>query len=265
MSNPLSICSFLILVTLIFTNCITNHRHRTKEASPNSVGLLQNNVFNKLRWASRECVRESYAQFEKDNIGRDKEGSWVVQDKFAVVQTLLQDLNLATDTKIFDLIGSAPWPMWLNLTDQFDGHQSTSYEFSLFSVPAGQTLQPRRHPAGTIVLFKKMLGKCQMRTLISTREINKLELKDNILIRLAGTTKVRNLYAIVISSNFCDKSGILQQLYDYKTFMLFTLCYRCLRVWRVRSLPCLSWLYFLQGVLMRVLGQIQVSLLNQRS
>ena len=197
MNNLLLICSFFILVTLIFTNCITNKRHRAQDASPTSVELQKINVFNKLRWASRECVRDSYAQFEKDNIGRDKEGSWVVQDKFAIVQTLLQDLNLATDTKIFNLIDSAPWPMWLNFTDQFDGHQSTSYEFSLFSVPAGQTLQPRRHPAGTIVLFKKMLGKCQMRTLISTREINKLELKDNILIRLAGTTKVRNLFTFI--------------------------------------------------------------------
>ena len=82
--------------------------------------------------------------------------------------------------------------MWLNLTDTdpLEGHQSSSYEFSLFSIPAGQMLQPRRHPAGTIVLFKKMLGSCQMRTLISTREINKLELEDNILIRLAGTSKV---------------------------------------------------------------------------
>ena len=114
----------------------------------------------------------------------------MVQDRFAVVQKLLQDMNLVTDTEVFNLIESAPWPIWLNLTDHFEGHQSTSYEFSLFSVPAGQTLQPRRHPAGTIVLFKKMLGKCQMRTLISTREINKLELKDAILIRLAGTTKV---------------------------------------------------------------------------
>ena len=116
-----------------------------------------NDAFDKLRWASRDCVRESYARFAKDNIGRDKEGSWVAQDRFAVVQSLLQDVKLTEGTKLFSMINTAPWPIWLNLTDAFEGHQSTSYEFSLFSVPAGQTLQPRRHPAGdaTLIFMKK--------------------------------------------------------------------------------------------------------------
>lgn len=149
-------------------------------------------LFGNLRLAARECVQESYTQFAKDNIGRDKEGSWVVQSKLAVVLSVMEDLKLRENHDVFKMIADAPWPIWLNITDSFEGRQSTEYEFSLFSIPAGQCLQPRRHPAGTIVLFKKLLGSCQMRTLIGEklREINKLELQESILIRLAGTTKV---------------------------------------------------------------------------
>lgn len=154
--------------------------------------IEQASLFGNLRLAARECVQESYRQFAKDNIGRDKEGSWVVQSKLAVVLNVMEDLKLRENHDVFKMIADAPWPIWLNITDSFEGRQSTEYEFSLFSIPAGQCLQPRRHPAGTIVLFKKLLGSCQMRTLIGEkmREINKLELQDNILIRLAGTTKV---------------------------------------------------------------------------
>lgn len=154
--------------------------------------IEQASLFGNLRLAARECVRESYRQFAKDNIGRDKEGSWVVQSKLAVVLNVMEDLKLRENHDVFKMIADAPWPIWLNITDSFEGRQSTEFEFSLFSIPAGQCLQPRRHPAGTIVLFKKLLGSCQMRTLIGEkmREINKLELQDNVLIRLAGTTKV---------------------------------------------------------------------------
>jgi hypothetical protein len=162
--------------------------------------IEQTSVFGNLRLAARECVQESYTQFAKDNIGRDKEGSWVVQSKLAVVLTVMEDLKLRETHDVFKMISDAPWPIWLNITDSYDGRKSTEYEFSLFSIPAGQCLQPRRHPAGTIVLFKKLLGSCQMRTLIGEkmREINKLELEENILIRLAGTTKVADSYTSVM-------------------------------------------------------------------
>jgi hypothetical protein len=171
----------------------------TSKATIKVSTIEQASVFGSLRLAARECVQESYTQFAKDNIGRDKEGSWVVQSKLAVVLTVMEDLKLRENHDVFKMISDAPWPIWLNITDSFNGRQSTEYEFSLFSIPAGQCLQPRRHPAGTIVLFKKLLGSCQMRTLIGEkmREINKLELEENILIRLAGTTKVTDSFPSV--------------------------------------------------------------------
>ena len=176
------------------SNCVQNSAVSAKDSLKSIAisidGLRHTAPFAKLRRSARDCVEESYAQFARDNIGRDKEGSWVVQSKFALVQNAVEDLKLDETCSMFNVVERAPWPMWLNLTDSFKGCQSTEYEFSLFSIPAGQSLQPRRHPAGTIVLFKKLFGSCQMRTLINVREINKLELEDDVLVRLAGTTKV---------------------------------------------------------------------------
>ena len=184
----------LLMFLLPRSSCVKNSalstRDSLKSSAPNIDSLKSTSPFAKLRRSARDCVEESYAQFARDNIGRDKEGSWVVQSKFALVQDAVVDLKLDEKCDLFKVIERAPWPMWLNLTDSFEGCPSSEYEFSLFSIPAGQSLQPRRHPAGTIVLFKKLFGSCQMRTSINVREINKMELEDDVLVRLAGTTKV---------------------------------------------------------------------------
>ena len=198
------IITVFLIMLVPHSNCVRNSALSVRDSLKSSTTNVGDTnfpaPFAKLRWSARDCVEESYAQFARDNIGRDKEGSWVVQTKFALVQEAVEDLKLDEKSSIFSLIEKAPWPMWLNLTDSFQGSQSTGYEFSLFSIPAGQSLQPRRHPAGTIVLFKKLFGSCQMRTLINVREINKLELQDDVLVRLAGTTKVlqRPLHMILL-------------------------------------------------------------------
>jgi hypothetical protein len=191
MNIPWTALIFFAFSAKITSSTVIGAKLSSKAASRAST-TLEASLFGNLRLAARECVQESYTQFAKDNIGRDKEGSWVVQSKLAVVLSVMEDLKLRENHDVFKMIADAPWPIWLNITDSFEGRQSTEYEFSLFSIPAGQCLQPRRHPAGTIVLFKKLLGSCQMRTLIGEklREINKLELQESILIRLAGTTKV---------------------------------------------------------------------------
>jgi hypothetical protein len=189
------IVAVFLIILVPRSNCVRSPALSVRDSLKSSTISIADSIitapFAKLRWSARDCVEESYAQFARDNIGRDKEGSWVVQSKFALVQDAVEDLKLDEKSSIFSLIEKAPWPMWLNLTDSFQGSQSTEYELSLFSIPAGQSLQPRRHPAGTIVLFKKLYGSCQMRTLINVREINKLELQDDVLVRLAGTTKVQ--------------------------------------------------------------------------
>lgn len=195
------IASIFFILLAKSTSCSIIYSKLSTKATIKTGVIGQTSVFGNLRLAARECVEESYKQFAKDNIGRDKEGSWVVQSKLAVVLDVMEDLKLCENHDIFKMIADVPWPMWLNITDSFGGQQSTEYEFSLFSIPAGQCLQPRRHPAGTIVLFKKLLGSCQMRTLIGEkmREINKLELKESVLIRLAGTTKVAELSIVCIT------------------------------------------------------------------
>jgi hypothetical protein len=135
----------------------------------------------------RDMLSSSYQQFAMDNVGRDKEGSWIIQEKFVAFQRMIEAIDVERNTAIVSTLQRSPWPLWLNCTCADD---APSFEMTVLAAPAGQALEPRLHPAGTILLYKLLYGNGRMRSFIKSREIKKEDLDETLLIRLAGLSRV---------------------------------------------------------------------------
>ena len=154
--------------------------------------FLSPSPLDSLRQVIQSAVLESYIRLESiDEEGRtataarDKDGSWLLRDRFEIVKEQFGMLMIdETDAMVNSLLFSSPWPIWMNFTS------GGAFELSLFCVPPGKTHEPRRHPAGTILVYKRVLGHMRMRSMIGSREIAKDDLSDLVLVRLAGKSIV---------------------------------------------------------------------------
>ena len=169
--------------------------HSSRSSLSTTYRSLSTNHLDSLRQVTQNAVLESYKRLESiDEEGRtataarDKDGSWLDRDRFEIVKERLSLLMVdETDSMVSSLLSSSPWPIWMNFTS------SGAFELSLFCVPPGQTHEPRRHPAGTILVYKRVLGHMRMRSMIGCplREIGKDDLPDDsVLVRLAGKSIV---------------------------------------------------------------------------
>ena len=145
-----------------------------------------------LRQVTQDAILDSYKRLESSDeegrtatAARDKDGSWLLRDRFETVKETFAELMIdETDAMVNTMLQASPWPIWMNFTS------GGAFELSLFCVPAGKTHEPRRHPAGTILVYKRVFGHMRMRSMIGSREIAKDDLSDLVLVRLAGKSIV---------------------------------------------------------------------------
>lgn len=99
----------------------------------------------------------------------DRDGSWFTRPALLHIQNLLADIALNPADAVVDRwLARAPWPTFVNITSV---PATSAYELSLFGIPAGQALAPRRHQAGTILIYRRVAGDLRMRSLIHAREV----------------------------------------------------------------------------------------------
>ena len=124
-------------------------------------------------------------------VGRDKEGLWVNGELFAVFEDQLRDIKVVEDSPVVQFIATASHSLEVPLLTRED------VEVTLLAVPPASAHVPRRHQAGTILLYKRLFGAVNLRSVIvsessgAVRDI-KSELlgETEVLRRLGGLSRV---------------------------------------------------------------------------
>ena len=124
-------------------------------------------------------------------VGRDKEGLWISDPGLVDhVESCLKTLKLDQNEDYFQWVFQSPGPTGVEL------YKDVAVEINWLSVAGrGQSTPPRRHPAGTVLLYRRLYGDLVLKSVIltqQTREVNRETLQDNgdgdpcILRRLGG-------------------------------------------------------------------------------
>lgn len=127
---------------------------------------------------------------------RDKEGTWLLPTYLSDIKQLMNNtmvVNVTSDG--CDFLATSCFPTSTTLINK------DSYALTVLSVPASGTHAPRRHTSGAIVLYTRLWGDTNMRTVVitqsprestpSVREMKKEELKeDAVMHRMAGLSRI---------------------------------------------------------------------------
>ena len=126
-------------------------------------------------------------------VGRDKEGLWADSGLIDRVESCLKTLKLDQNEDYFQWVFQSPGPVGVEL------HKDVAVEINWLSVAGrGQSTPPRRHPAGTVLLFRRLYGDLVLKSVIltgqqrQTREVSRETLQDDgdgnarVLRRLGG-------------------------------------------------------------------------------
>ena len=159
---------------------------RSEQNIPNVANLTFVNIpyFDLIIDQCSKCLTISYKKYVENGIGRDREGTWVDQRELQYVLDLLTDLRPTQDSKVNQFIASSPLPIYAKLW------VSTQFDMTLLHAPSTTKFPPRRHTAGTILLYRNLYGNGNIRTFINSREIKYDVLEDTQLTRLGGPSRV---------------------------------------------------------------------------
>ena len=142
--------------------------------------------------------------------GRDKEGLWALPSLVDSIEECLQDLTVCASNELIQLVARSPAPVELQM------HKSPEVEISLLSVGGGGQSSPtRRHPSGTILLYRRLYGNLALRSVIvsqphgQVRDVKRELLSDDegesetVLRRLGGLSRL-------VESTSRFPSGVLE-------------------------------------------------------
>jgi hypothetical protein len=148
-----------------------------------------------------ECYRTHKASVDGGNTGdsmssRDKEGTWLLPTYLARIKDFMNNTMLANVTSDgVQFLASSSFPATTTML------YKDSYELTVLSVPGSGTHAPRRHTSGAIVLYTRLWGDTNMRTVVitqnpredtpSVRQIKREVVEeDTVLHRMAGLSRI---------------------------------------------------------------------------
>lgn len=153
---------------------------------------------NVINLASHTCA-QSYQHWRQNTDGgtglsmvsRDKEGLWCLPELLDALEDAMRDIKVVEDCSTIQLIASAAHCLEVPLLKR------TDVEITILSVPPAGAHVPRRHPAGTILLYKRLYGACTLTSVIVSsggtvqREVKREELaEDDLMRRLGGLSRL---------------------------------------------------------------------------
>lgn len=206
------------LLLIAFAIAVSGYRHNIRIGRLTRRGsLLQQEVsavdethdFKQfpIKWLESyvdDAVGESYAIHQScddggnnaDSMsGRDKEGTWLLSSSLAgIIERMNNTMANATSEGV-QFLADSSFPTNTRLLSK------DSYELSILSVPGSGTHAPRRHTSGTILLYKRLWGDCNLRSVVITqnprddsvniRQIKKEVLEeDAVMHRMAGLSRI---------------------------------------------------------------------------
>jgi len=139
--------------------------------------------FESLTLQCSGCLDISYQKY-MEGIGRDREGSWIEKRELEKLLTILDDLKPSQGSLLNQYIASSPKPLFVKLK------VDSKYDITLLHAARSSAFQPRRHNAGTILLYKNLYGCGYLKSYINEREIKYDILEDEHIIRLGGPSRV---------------------------------------------------------------------------
>jgi hypothetical protein len=93
--------------------------------------------------------------------GRDKEGLWALPSLVDSIEDCMRDLTVCASHDLIQHVARSPAPVELQM------HKSAEVEISLLSVGGGGQSSPtRRHPSGTILIYRRLFGNLALRSVI---------------------------------------------------------------------------------------------------
>lgn len=159
--------------------------------------MVGSSVYKSVLDLSYALCEKSYATWKSNTdggtgmsmVGRDKEGLWVNAELLEQFEDVLRDVKVVEDSAAVQFIAAASHCLEVPLLKRAD------VEVTLLSVPPASAHIPRRHPAGTILLYKRLFGAINLRSVIvsgtSVRDIKSEELLEaDLMRRLGGLSRV---------------------------------------------------------------------------
>lgn len=179
-----------LIISLLILSGLLEHAHSVfrrllpqKPAAPHhqdpahSSHLVRDLVatINDAVLASSRRLESADGEGRTATAANDRDGSWFARPALLQIQDMLAGVALDQADAVADRwLARAPWPTFVNITSSAPTVAAGAYELSLFGVPAGAALAPRRHPAGTLLVYRRVAGELRMRSLIHTREVRHL-------------------------------------------------------------------------------------------
>ena len=173
------------------------------EAPPGVIPYDEFEKIAELESCLRKATQESYEDFAGNTdggtglsmSGRDKEGTWLLPSHLDGIKRSLNNTVANTSSEAIQFLADATFPTTCTLM------KSESYEVSVLSVPPQGVHTPRRHHAGTVLLYKRLFGDPFLRSVIitanprddsiNTREVKRELLEEEqVLHRMAGLSRI---------------------------------------------------------------------------
>ncbi len=173
------------------------------EAPPEVIPYDEFEKIEELESRMTLATQESYEDFAGNTdggtglsmSGRDKEGTWLLASHLDDIKNSLNSTVANTSSEAIQFLADATFPTTSMLM------KSESFEVSVLSVPPQGVHTPRRHHAGTVLLYKRLFGDPFLRSVIitanprddsiNTREVKRELLEEEqVLHRMAGLSRI---------------------------------------------------------------------------